>query len=86
MFTPKMVAIAVLLQFAAAPVMAQASSDASQNAHHYQGGPKTEVPHMMQHPTTSKGDKFADDKSATVGSASHRFQGGPKTAVPHNMN
>lgn len=53
MFTPKVVAIAILLQFVASPVMAQVASDA-QNAHHYQGGPKTEVPHARQHPKTSE--------------------------------
>ena len=39
-------AMAVALQFLAAPVMAQGTSDKDANAHHYQGGPQTGVPHL----------------------------------------
>src|SRR6516165_1468823 len=39
----KMLGVAVTLQLVAAPAMAQATSDKNENAHHYQGGPKTVV-------------------------------------------
>ena len=43
MMTRATIAIAVALQFLAAPVMAQGTSDKDSNAHHYQGGPQTGV-------------------------------------------
>jgi hypothetical protein len=51
----KMLGITVALQLVAAPALAQAKSDRNDNAHHYQGGPKTVVPHSMKHPKSTKG-------------------------------
>src|SRR5947207_4937661 len=66
-------AIAVSLQFLAAAVMAQVASDKDGNAHHYQGGPQTGVPHLAKHPKTSK----SGAKARTSGG--HHYGGGPKT-------
>jgi hypothetical protein len=43
----KILAAAAALSLIALPAMAQTSSDTEKNGHHYQGGPKTEVPHHM---------------------------------------
>lgn len=87
MTTRTILAIAVALQFAAAPVLAQAISDKSSNAHHYQGGPKTGVPHLTKHPessiTTGKAKTKAKTKARTS-SGGHHYSGGPKTE-PHHM-
>lgn len=75
MISRKLAAIGFALQLMAVPAMAQGSSDADKNAHHYSGGPKTEVPHSMKHPK-SKGTK------ATVNTG-HHYGGGPKTESHH---
>lgn len=60
-------------------VLAQTASD--QSGHHYQGGPKTEVPHHMGKKSTS-----TETPKRTTGTTSgHHYQGGPKTEVPHHM-
>ena len=74
----KMLGVAVALQLVAGPAMAQATSDKNENAHHYQGGPKTVVPHSMKHPKSTKG-------AATTGRSSggHHYRGGPKSEFHH---
>jgi len=74
MITRKMFAIAVALQFLASPVVAQVAKD--ENAHHYSGGPKTEVPHMMNHPRQKNAPK---PHVAT----SHHYSGGPQNPSHH---
>lgn len=66
-----------LLPFLAAPVVAQdRASD-----HHYQGGPKTEVPHHIGKRDSGK----ATQGQATPSQAGqHHYQGGPK-AEPHHI-
>jgi hypothetical protein len=59
----KMVGLALALQLVTVPAMAQATSDKSENAHHYQGGPKTVVPHSMKHPKSTKGVACPSRKS-----------------------
>lgn len=79
----KSLAAAVLLQFLTIPGMAQ-----NENAHHYQGGPKTEVPHMLKHPEASKEDTAKSTKRTTGKKQkqdAHRYQGGPKSTEPHRM-
>jgi hypothetical protein len=77
----KLSALVVGLQLIAAPVLAQGTTAKDPaNAHTYQGGPKTEVPHSM---------KKAKKNTTTTGqvgpSGGHHYQGGPKTEVPHHM-
>jgi hypothetical protein len=78
----KVSAIAFGLQLIAAPVHAQGTStkELAQNAHSYQGGPKTEVPHSMK-----KAKKSTTTTGQTGASGGHHYQGGPKTEVPHHM-
>jgi hypothetical protein len=78
MMTRTTLAIAVALQFMAAPVMAQAASDKDGNAHHYQGGPQTGVPHSAKHTKPSN----ANAKARTT-SGGHHYSGGPKTESHH---
>jgi hypothetical protein len=77
MMTRTTFAIAVALQFVAAPVMAQGASDRDANAHHYQGGPQTGVPHLSKHPNSSN----ADAKVHTP--TSHHYSGGPQNPSHH---
>ena len=76
MTSRKLVAIGFALQLMAVPAMAQTAVD-DKNAHHYQGGPKTVVPHEMTHPKTTGSEK----KAANTG---HHYNGGPR-AEPHHM-
>ena len=78
MMTRTTIAIAVALQFLAAPVMAQGTSDKNSNAHHYQGGPQTGVPHSAKHTKPSD----ANAKAPTT-SGGHHYGGGPKTESHH---
>jgi hypothetical protein len=71
------IAAAVALQFLSGPVVAQTASSNDENAHHYSGGPKTEVPHMMKHPR----DKNAASKTHTP--TSHHYSGGPQNPSHH---
>ena len=77
----KVSAIAVGLQLIAVPVHAQGTStkEPGHNAHSYQGGPKTEVPHSM------KAKKSTTTTGQTGASGGHHYEGGPKTEVPHHM-
>lgn len=71
------IAVAVALQFLAAPVMAQGTSG---NAHHYQGGPQTGVPHMTKH---SKNAPANANAKVRTNSGGHHYGGGPKTESHH---
>ena len=77
MMTRTTLAIAVALQFMAAPVMAQGASDKDANAHHYQGGPQTAVPHLAKHPKSLN----ANAKVHTP--TSHHYSGGPQNPSHH---
>lgn len=79
MMTRTTLAIAVALQFVVAPVLAQGTSDKGSNAHHYQGGPQTGVPHMTKHPKSSTTAKT----KARTSSGGHHYGGGPKTESHH---
>ena len=72
------IAIAVALQFLTAPVMAQGTSNKEGNAHHYQGGPQTGVPHSSKHTTPSDANA-----KARTSSGGHHYGGGPKTESHH---
>ena len=57
----KLLLTAAVMSFVALPALAQTSSTAEKNGHHYSGGPKTEVPHHM-------GKKSTGSKPASGGS------------------
>lgn len=66
---------AMLLPFIALSALAQDRS----TDHHYQGGPKSEVPHHIgKRPT-------GPDTGTTSQAGQHHYQGGPKTEVPHHI-
>ena len=68
---------AVLLPFMIMPAMAQSSQ------HHYQGGPKTEVPHHIGDQPKSPDDTRKGRAKVKQGSSKERhYQGGPK-AIHH---
>lgn len=75
-----LIATTAALQLLTLPAMAQGASD-EQSGHHYQGGPKTEVPHHMGKKATS--NETSRPKRGTT--SGHHYQGGPKTEVPHHM-
>lgn len=77
MMTRTTLAIAVALQFMAAPVMAQGASDKDANAHHYQGRPQTGVPHLAKH------HKPSNANAKARASTGHHYGGGPKTESHH---
>lgn len=77
MVTRNILAIAVALQFLAGSAMAQVASEKDENAHHYSGGPKTEVPHMMKHPR----QKTTAPKGHVP--TSHHYSGGPQNPAHH---
>ena len=79
MISRKLVVIAFALSVTAVPALAQGASDANKNAHHYSGGPKTEVPHAMKHPKSTEKSK----KSKATSSGGHHYSGGPKTESHH---
>lgn len=76
MVTRNIYAIAVALQFLAGPAMAQVTSDKDENAHHYLGGPKTVVPHTMNHPQQKSTSKVHTPTS-------HHYSGGPQNPSHH---
>jgi hypothetical protein len=78
MITRTTLAMAVALQFLAAPVMAQGTSDKGANAHHYQGGPQTVVPHSAKHAMSLNAKAKARSTSG-----GHHYSGGPKTESHH---
>jgi hypothetical protein len=59
----------------AIPAIAQ-TTDKEQSGHHYQGGPKTEVPHHM-------GKKETVGATTKGMSGGHHYSGGPKTESHH---
>jgi hypothetical protein len=69
------IAGAALLPLMIAPGVAQRAD------HHYQGGPKTEVPHHVGQPpqqgTTAQGQ--------TSQQGQHHYTGGPSSNVPHHV-
>ena len=73
----KILAAAAALSVIALPAIAQTSSDTEKNGHHYQDGPKTEVPHYM--------GKKETVGVATKGNGGHHYRGGPATSTPHHM-
>jgi len=77
MFARKILAVAVALPLLAGPVVAQVATDTDKNAHHYSGGPKTEVPHMMKHPR----HKATGPQPHHV--TSHHYSGGPQNPSHH---
>jgi hypothetical protein len=74
----KILAAGTALSLIAAPAIAQNASNTEKNGHHYQGGPKTEVPHHM-------GKKETVGVSTKARSGGHHYTGGPNTGVPHHM-
>ena len=76
----KILAIAVAVQLASGIALAQSDKSKTESGHHYQGGPKTEVPHHMQ---DMKGQTTGSTAAKSKGS--HGYQGGPKADAPHNM-
>lgn len=77
MMVRRTVAIAAALQLLAAPVMAQGKSNKDGNAHHYQGGPQTGVPHSTKH------TKPLNANAKARASGGHHYSGGPKTESHH---
>lgn len=76
MMTKSLLAFIAATSLMISPAFSQAA-DQESNGHHYQGGPKTEVPHHM-----GKKDTVGQTKSSSGG---HHYSGGPKTEVPHHM-
>ena len=79
MATKTLIASALVLGLMAGPTLAE------ENAHHYLGGPKTGVPHLMKHP--KMGDTLAHAKNALYfryATHAHRYQGGPTTSTLHS--
>ena len=62
----------------AAPAFAQVAADKDPNAHHYQGGPQTAVPHSMKHPKSE-----AETTTGMATSGGHHYSGGPKIESHH---
>jgi hypothetical protein len=69
-------AIAFAIASTAAPAFAEATTDG--NAHHYQGGPKTGVPHATKH--TQAAPDMTTGSAANTG---HHYNGGPKSENHH---
>ena len=78
MVSQKILAAVTAVSLIALPAMAQTGAEET-NGHHYQGGPKTVVPHHMGKKETTVG------VSAKGKSGGHHYTGGPGTAVPHHM-
>ena len=75
----KILAAATALSLIALPAVAQTGSDTEKSGHHYQGGPKTEVPHHMGKKQT------VSVATPTGGTGGHHYRGGPGTSTPHHM-
>ena len=80
MMTRSTNALAVALLFLGTPVMAQETSSKDSNAHHYQGGPQTGVPHSAKHTKPSLANANAKVRTNSGG---HHYSGGPKTESHH---
>ncbi|MDA9529496.1 hypothetical protein [Bradyrhizobium sp. CCBAU 25338] len=78
MITKDFLAALAVASLLVAPAMAQtATKDTQGGGHHYQGGPKTEVPHHM-------GKKETTGKASSGQSGGHHYTGGPATSTPHH--
>jgi hypothetical protein len=78
MITKNFLAVLAVASLLAAPAMAQSATKETENSgHHYQGGPKTEVPHHM-------GKKETTGKASSGQSGGHHYTGGPATSTPHH--
>ena len=76
MGTKTLVACAIVLGLMAGLSMA------AENAHHYQGGPRTSIPHLTKHPGSDQ--PVAEKRTARKQNA-HRYQGGPQSSAPHSV-
>ena len=81
----KIVAIALATQFASGMALAQTETPKAASGHHYQGGPKTTVPHHMQDMQDAQDTKGKTTGSTAKPKVSHGYQGGPQSPVPHTM-
>ena len=73
MITRNLLIAATALSLVALPAMAQTKKiDTETNGHHYNGGPKTEVPHHMGKRDTG----VTTDRAGPSGS--HHYNGGPR--------
>ena len=78
MITRNLLIAATVLSLVAIPAMAQTkNTDAETNGHHYNGGPKTVVPHHMGKMDTGV------TTGKTGPSGSHHYNGGPRE--PHHI-
>lgn len=77
MITRMLILATAAISLIAVPAIAQ-NTDVEQSGHHYQGGPKTVVPHHM-------GKKDAVGGSRQKASGGHHYTGGPGTSGPHHM-
>ena len=79
MITRHFLAALAAASLVTAPAFAQTTpKEDEKSGHHYQGGPKTEVPHHM-------GKKETTGKATTGKSGGHHYTGGPATSTPHHM-
>ena len=85
MSTKMLLAAVTAVSLFAVPAMAQSASSVERAGHHYQGGPKTEVPHHMGKKTDSGPyQAWAYSPGTAMGpvapaSAAHQYHGGPKS-------
>jgi len=73
-----LLALAFAVATTTAPAFAQVAADKDSNAHHYQGGPHTAVPHLMKHPKSG-----SETTTGTATNGGHHYGGGPKTESHH---
>jgi hypothetical protein len=73
-----LLALAFAVATTTAPAFAQVVADKDSNAHHYQGGPQTAVPHLMKHPKSG-----SETTTGTATNGGHHYGGGPKTESHH---
>jgi len=79
MIAKSLLAALAVASLVAVPALAQTTAnDPERNGHHYQGGPKTEVPHHM-------GTKETTGRATGGQSGGHHYNGGPATSTPHHM-
>ncbi|WP_445217107.1 hypothetical protein ACKWRH_34115 [Bradyrhizobium sp. Pa8] len=77
MIARMLISVTAAISLIAIPAVAQ-TTDKEQSGHHYQGGPKTEVPHHM-------GKKDTVGVSRQKASGGHHYTGGAGTSTPHHM-
>ncbi|MEY9594437.1 hypothetical protein ABIA06_006728 [Bradyrhizobium yuanmingense] len=78
MITKNYFAVLAIASLLTVPAIAQTTKDTEKSGHHYEGGPKTEVPHHM-------GKKQGTGKATSGQSGGHHYSGGPSTSTPHHM-